>query len=353
MRLIGLLVGLTLMVILMAGCGGATTPAPTVAATPDAPTPSSIPARTAAPTATSTPVTAQPMPTSTPAPTPMPGTPTPVPPTLAPTPSLFPLTIMDSNGDQITFEAPPERIIAFDSAAVEILYALGEEHRIVGTHTFVDYPPETADIPRVGDAFNMDFEQLVAQEPDLVYVFFDRFVPALQDLGLKVLYVESLNHNLEEAMEHFRLWGSIIGNPGAADNEISDIQARIQAIEDSLADVGQGPRVYHHGFDFWTPGGDTLMARIYELLKAEMVTTDIEGYAQISPEELVLRDPEVIVTSEFNQQQVLDSDALAGTTAVQQGAVVLTQRGSLDVAGTRLVDAIEELAELLYPERFS
>ena len=35
MRLIGLLVGLTLMVILMAGCGGATTPAPTVAATPD------------------------------------------------------------------------------------------------------------------------------------------------------------------------------------------------------------------------------------------------------------------------------------------------------------------------------
>ena len=268
-----------------------------------------------------------------------------------PTP-LFPLTITDSNGNDITFDAPPERIIAFDSAAVEILYALGEQDRIVGTHTFVDYPPETAAIPKVGDAFNMDFEQVVAQDPDLVYIFFDRFVPELQDLGLKVLYIKSLSDDLEQTMEHFRLWGRILGNPDSADAEISTIQARIQAIEDKLADMEQGPRVYHHGFDFWTPGGNTLMARIYELLKADLVTADLEDYVQISPEELVLRDPEVIIANEFNIQQVHDSAALAETTAVRNGSVVQTSRGSLDVAGTRLMDAIEELAELIYPDRF-
>ncbi len=277
----------------------------------------------------------------------------PVPPEPTPTPvPLFPLTITDSNGNDITFDAPPERIIAFDSAAVEILYALGEEDRIAGTHTFVDYPPETADTPRVGDAFNMDFEQVVAQDPDLVYIFFDRFVPELQDLGLKVLYIKSLSDDLEQTMEHFRLWGRILGNPDSAAAEISTIQARIQAIEDKLADVEQGPRVYHHGFDFWTPGGNTLMARIYELLKAELVTADLEDYVQISPEELVLRDPEIIISNEFNIQQVHDSAALAETTAVKNGSVVQTSRGSLDVAGTRLMDAIEELAELIYPDRF-
>lgn len=304
MRFIALLVALTLMAVLLSGCGADATPASAPADTPE------------------------------------------------PTPSLFPITITDSNGNDVTFDAPPERIIAFDSAAVEILYALGEQGRIAGTHTFVDYPPETADIPRVGDAFNLDFEQVVAQDPDLVYIFFDRFVPELQDLGLKVLYIKSLSDDLEEAMEHFRLWGSIIGNPDAANDQISEIQARIQSIEESLADVEQGPRVYHHGFDFWTPGGNTLMARIYELLKADLVTSDLEDYVQISPEELVLRDPQIIVTSEFNQQQVLDSDALAETTAAKTGAVVLTGRGSLDVAGTRLMDAIEELAELIYPDRF-
>ena len=198
----------------------------------------------------------------------------------------------------------------------------------------------------------MDFEQVVAQDPDLVYIFFDRFVPELEDLGLKVLYIKSLSNDLEETMEHFRLWGRIVGNPGGADAEITSIQARIQAIEDSLAGVEQGPRVYHHGFDFWTPGGNTLMARIYELLKAELVTSDLQDYVQISPEELVIRDPEIIIASEFNIQQVHDSDALAQTTAVKNDAIVQTSRGSLDVAGTRLMDAIEELAELIYPGRF-
>ena len=354
MRLTGFLVALALMAVLLAGCGTDTTPAAAPADIPATPIAAATSSTTVAPAPASTPVAPQPAPTSAPAPTSTPTpTATPAPPTPEPTPSLFPITITDSNGNDVTFDAPPERIIAFDSAAVEILYALGEQGRIAGTHTFVDYPPETADIPRVGDAFNLDFEQVVAQDPDLVYIFFDRFVPELQGLGLKVLYIKSLSDDLEEAMEHFRLWGRIIGNPEAADDQISEIQARIQSIEESLADVEQGPRVYHHGFDFWTPGGNTLIARIYELLKADLVTSDLEDYVQISPEELVLRDPQIIVTSEFNQQQVLDSDALAETTAVKNGAVVLTGRGSLDVAGTRLMAAIEELAELLYPDRFS
>ena len=385
MRLTGLLVSLILAVALMIGCGGDATPAATStpAATPNPAaatstpmlampiaSPTAAPAPTTAPVAPAPTATPRPAPVSTPAPapTPMP-TPTPAPsptpapaprptstptpaPTPTPTPSLFPLTIIDGNGADFVFEEAPERIIAFDSAAVEILYALGEEHRIVGTHTFVDYPPETADIPRVGDAFNMDFEQVVAQDPDLVYLFFDRFLPELQDLGLRVLYLQSLNHDLEETMEHFRLWGRITGNPQAAEDEIADIQRRIQALQDALADVEEGPRVYHHGFDFWTPGGDTLVGRLYALLKAQLVTSEVEGYVQISPEEVVAKDPQVIITSEFAAQQVLDSDALAETTALREGAVAMTQRGSLDVAGTRLMDAVEELAEILYPDRF-
>ena len=363
MRLIALVTGLILAALILAACGSDTTPIPTSAPAPaSAPTPATVATPAPTPTPQANPVatpiptptpTPSPSPASTPAPAPTPApTPTPAPPTPEPTPALFPLTITDSNGNDVTFDAPPERIIAFDGAAVEILYALGEEDRIVGTHAFVNYPPETADIPRVGDAFNMDFEQVVAQDPDLVYIFFDRFVPELEDLGLKVLYIKSLSNDLEETMEHFRLWGRITGNPNGADAEIARIQARIQAIEDKLADLDQGPKIYHHGFDFWTPGGNTLMARIYELLKAQLVTSDLQDYVQISPEELVLRDPEVIVANEFNVQQVHDSAALAETTAVQSGAVVQTGRGSLDVAGTRLMDAIEELAELIYPDRF-
>ena len=91
-------------------------------------------------------------------------------------PATFPVTVMSADGREVVFEEPPERIVAFDSAVVEILFAIGAGDRIAATHAFVSYPPETADIPRVGDAFNMDIEAVVDLEPDLVYVFFPTFV---------------------------------------------------------------------------------------------------------------------------------------------------------------------------------
>ncbi|MFQ5933786.1 MAG: ABC transporter substrate-binding protein, partial [Dehalococcoidia bacterium] len=92
-------------------------------------------------------------------------------PTAAPT-ATYPLTIVDGNGDAVTLEAPPLRIVAIDGAAVEVLFAIGEGHRIIGTHDFVSYPPETADIAKVGGAFALDFEKIAALEPDLIYIFF-------------------------------------------------------------------------------------------------------------------------------------------------------------------------------------
>ena len=162
-RFYGLLAALLLALILAAGCGSdATTPAPAIAtATPTAspvaaPTPASTPA-TPAPTSTPTP-TPVPAPPATPTPTPSPYTllrphlyqpPFRHPPQhLRPHPSrpprplpLFPLTITDSNGNDITFDAPPERIIAFDGAAVEILFALGEQDRIARHPCLRRLPP--------------------------------------------------------------------------------------------------------------------------------------------------------------------------------------------------------------------
>ena len=288
-------------------------------------------------------------------------TPTPAPtstPTIIPVPSptsmasLFPLTLTDSNGKEVIIEKPPERIVAFDSDSLEILFAIGEGSRIIGTHEFVDYPPEAANIERVGNAFALNLEKIVELEPDLVYIFFDRFVPDLENLGLKVLYLKSLNNTFQDVMNHFLLWGQITGNIEAAEEQVARFQTKLATLEDKLANVKRGPRVYHHTFDFWTPGGDTLVGRIYELLKADFVTNEISGYIQISPEDIVAKDPEVIVVSQDALDQVLDNAALQRTAAVKNNRVGVPQRGSLSVTGPRLIEAIEELAELLYPDLF-
>ena len=60
--------------------------------------------------------TLDPQPTSTGA-TVQPPAPAPVP-SPQPAVSLFPYSVTDSNGNEVTFDKPPERIVAFDSAVV-------------------------------------------------------------------------------------------------------------------------------------------------------------------------------------------------------------------------------------------
>ncbi|MEE9325185.1 MAG: ABC transporter substrate-binding protein [Dehalococcoidia bacterium] len=287
-----------------------------------------------------------PTPTTTPIPT---SAPTPSP---SPTPSLFPLVLTDSNGKEVILEEPPERIIAFDSAAVEILFAIGESHRIVGTHSFVTYPLEVADIPKVGDAFNMNFEKIAELEPDLVYVFFDRFLPDLEALGVKVLYIQTLGQSLDEVVEQIRLWGRITNNAGAAEEAIRAFEARIRAVEEGVAAVREGPRVFHDVGDLWTPGPDTLIGRIYSLLKAENIAEEISGFQQFSAEVIVEKDPQVIITLEDGREEFLNNPAFQGVAAVKDGKVFALPGDFLSVAGPRLAEQMEELAELLYPDIF-
>lgn len=321
------------------------TPTQEPTATPR-PSPTEQPTAAPRPTATQEPTaTPRPSPTATQVPTPMP-TPSPT-----PIPSLFPLTIVDSNGKEFVFQAPPERIVAFDGAAVEILFAIGQSHRVAGTHDFVDYPPETANIPRVGNAFAVNTEAIIELEPDLIFTFFASSVDALEATGAPVLLIDSLDSGLDDVIEHFRLWGKITDSLNEAEAEIAVMQARLVALAERLEAVEQGPTLYNHVSDFWTPGGDTLHGAIYHFLRVELITMDQSGWAQLSPEQIVIKDPEVIVADVFSVEQLTGNSAFDDVRAVKEGRIIMPEQ-SFSVAGTRLIAAIEEMAALLYPELF-
>ena len=328
-------------------------PSPTATAVPDTPTPAPTPTNTPAPpTTTRTPL---PEPTGTPQPTatatvpPEPtATPTPEPTTAAA--GNFPVTVQSSDGREIVFERPPERIVAFDSAVVEILFAIGEGDRVAGTHDFVSYPPETESIERVGDAFNMNIEAVVALEPDLVYVFFDRFVEDLERAGLKVLYVETLAQDFTKVADNVRLWGQIIGNPDAAEAVARDFEVRVEAIRAAMEQVEAGPTIFQDVGGFWTPGAGTLVQEVFDLLKLENIAAEIEGYAQLSPEVIVEKDPAVIISG--SPESFSDDPAFENVRAVKDGAIYSLGSDALSIAGPRFVEGIEEIFRLVYPDLF-
>ena len=317
-------------------------PAATVTPLPTVPTvaPTSVPP---APTATATP--APPTPTATA--TPMPPAPTA---TAVPETIQFPYTVVDSNGREITFDKPPERIVAFDSAALETLFAIGEGDRIVGTHDFVSYPSEADDIPRLGDAFNMNIEAVVAIEPDLVFVFSGGFVPDLEKAGLKVLYLESLYSDFRKVADTIRMWGRITGATTAAEAVAADFEARVAAIEETMAGQPAGPSIFQDIGGLWTPGNDTLIGEVFDLLGLQNIAADVSGYAQLSPEIIVARDPDIIIT--YDPASITENDAFKDVKAVKEGRVQTLPSDALDIAGPRYIDGIEDLAAIAYPELF-
>ena len=251
------------------------------------------------------------------------------------------------------FVVPPERMVVYDGAAVEMLFAIGEDHRIVGTHSFVTYPAETAEITKVGDAFNMDIEAIVALEPDLVYVFYDRFNADLERAGLKVLYIKSLTHGFTEVADQIRMWGAVTGATEEAEHVAGEFDERVRAIEETMEGIEPTWRVYSHGWEWWTPGRNTLINDVFELLMLENIA-DFEGYQQINPEVIVADEPDIIMADSV--ESVTENPVLSTLHIVEDGEhvedkiFVLSEGNTFSVAGPRFIDAVEEFAAWVYPE---
>ncbi len=358
--LLPLIAILAAMAAALLACGSEPTAAPptpetiVVTATPGptaTPQPPVVITATPGPTPAPVIITATPGPTATPSPTATPQPPVVITATPAPTPTPQPRkVVVTGTGSKIVeFDTPPERMVVYDGAAVEMLFAIGEGDRIIGTHQYVTYPPETESITKVGDAFNMDIEAIVGLEPDLVYVFYDRFSGDLERAGLKVLYIRSLSHGFTDVSAQIRMWGTITGATEEANRVADSFDARVAAVREKMESVEETQTIYSHGFQWWSPGEDTLVNDVFELLKLENVA-DFDGYQQISPEAVVVANPDIIMG---DPASVADEAALSGLQAVADGRIFnLSSGNSFSVAGPRFMDAVEEMAAWVYPELF-
>ena len=62
----------------------------------------------------------------------------------------------------------PQRIVSLAPNITEILFALGLSDKLVAVSNDSDYPPEVADINKVGAFWQPSTEPIIATKPDLV-----------------------------------------------------------------------------------------------------------------------------------------------------------------------------------------
>lgn len=274
----------------------------------------------------------------------------------APSPAVFPVTVTDSNGKQLVFDSPPESIVALVPSFAEVLFAIAAGDAVVAVDENTDFPPEAAAKTKLS-GFEPSVEGIAALEPDLVIIFFDPggLEQALEGLGIPVLFLAS-PQSVEGVFDQIELLGRVTGHANDAEQLSDAMRESIDAIAEKLADVQEGPRVFHEvGPELFTASDKDFVGDLYTILKAQNIAAGAGPFPQLTEEAVIAADPEVIILADVpavTPEEVKARPGWDSVSAVQNDRVFAVDPDIVSRSGPRLVEGLEELARLLYPDRF-
>jgi iron complex transport system substrate-binding protein len=273
----------------------------------------------------------------------------------------FPKVLIDQTGRRVVLPRKPERIVSVTLATDEILLALVEAPRLLGvTYLAVDdrlsnMTREAATVPHTVRA---DAEQIIALQPDLVFVasyLRGEFIRLLQAAGLVLFQFHEYN-SIAEIQQNIRLIGQVVGEEARAEALVAQMQARLHALAVRLGPIKERPRVLYWGAHGYTAGRLTSLDDLITHAGAENLaaTYGIIGPANLSAEQVLAMNPHVILSGSLDQNAqrgmppALMHPALQGTDAVRLGRVYTIPSRYLVTISQFIVDGVEEFARILH-----
>ena len=269
------------------------------------------------------------------------------------------VSVTDMMGREITLTAPATRIVALTAADCEILCALGCGDALVGRGEYCDYPPEVLDVPSVESGYTTNIEQIIALEPQVVLMGTmaqtTEQVEALSAAGIQVVVSDA--QDLEGVYTAIRLIGALMGKDAEAEALVGGMQATFAQIAEQAQPSGK--TVYFEvsplQWGLWTAGKGTFMDELATLCGLENAFADVEGWGEISEEQVIARDPDYIVTITMYYGEgptpVEEIKGRAGwetLKAVVNDNILNADSNEISRPGPRLQDAVKTLYDFVY-----
>ncbi len=270
----------------------------------------------------------------------------------------FPAAVTDFQGRSVTVAKRPERIVSIGPSITEFLFALGAGDRLVGVDDFSDEPAAAKAIEKVG-GIKVNFEKVVSLRPDLVFIlkFSDGTIEKLA-ASQNVVVVDP--QGIGEVAKTATLLGRAIGADG--DGLAQSIQQKVDAVKAKTASSTSRPRVYHEvdasdPTKIFTVGPGSYIHDLIEIAGGTNIAArSSRAYPQLSAEEVVKSDPEIIVlaASDYSPKpaQIAARPGWSAITAVKDGRIVTIAPNLVNRPGPRVGEAAEAYARLIHPELF-
>jgi iron complex transport system substrate-binding protein len=264
--------------------------------------------------------------------------------------------VFDDLGNLVAINETPQRIVSLAPSNTEILFALGLGDKVVGVTDWCDYPPEALENEKVGSYDTPDIEKIVALTPDLILVAYGTTMDVINNLiglGLTVFGIKTTD--LDDVLNDIKTIGEITDKEVEAQALTSEMENRIQAVTNQTEELEERPRVFYIVWydPLWTAGSETFIHELIEKGGGVNICQNITGYTTISIEEVVARNPEVIITSEWSFEWARnETGPLASTNASQSGRIYTCDDDLVQRPAPRLVKGLEWFAHFIHPEIF-
>ncbi|MGI6173498.1 MAG: ABC transporter substrate-binding protein [Christensenellales bacterium] len=270
------------------------------------------------------------------------------------------VTVTDMTGREITLTEPATRIVALTPSDCEILYAIGAGDALVGRGTYCDYPAEVMDVPAVQSGYETNLEQIIALKPQVLLMSTmaqtEEQVAALTEAGIAVVVSDA--DDIEGVYTAISMIGTLMGKDAEAADVIDSMKQTFEGIAQN-APSGCSETVYFEvsplQYGLWTAGSGTFMNEVTEMIGLTNCFSDVEGWAEVSEEQVLERNPDYIVTISmyFGEGPTPEEEILARTgwenvTAVKNGAILNLTGNELSRPGPRLADGARMLFDFVF-----
>jgi iron complex transport system substrate-binding protein len=263
--------------------------------------------------------------------------------------------VFDDLGRLVAINGTPQRIISLAPSNTEILFALGLGDKVVGVTDYCDYPPEALNKTKVGGYINPDIEKIVALNPDLILVAYGTPMDVINNLvglGLTVFGIKTTD--LDDLLNDIRRVGEITDKEVEAQTLTSEMANKIQTVTNQTQELEQRSRVFYIVWHdpLWTAGSGTFIDELIEKAGGVNIFGNVTGYPMVSIEDVLARNPEIIIASEWSYDWAMNATELASTNASQTGRIYTLDDNLVQRPGPRLVEGLEWFAHFIHPEIF-
>ena len=268
-------------------------------------------------------------------------------------------TVKDETGRMVNIPENPHRLVSLAPNITEIVYALGLGDELVGDTDNCDFPLQATTKPHVGTMVNPSLERIVALKPDLALGTPEanrrETADQLERLGIPVYGVTA--NTLQGTLASIEDLGTVLGRTAEANRLVAQMRARIDRVENRIKGQPE-PKVL---FVVWyrpliTISPRTFIADVIRAAGGKPIGENLKGeWPRLTLEELLPLSPDVILfpkTESFSPglEEFRGLPGWKDLKAVKDGRMYFVSE-TIERSGPRLVDALEELANILHPSQ--